>query len=148
MNAEQLDVYRNRMLLALAFAFCFWQVPQTIGQFTELGTIAEVSTGILATFGALAWAFLLFRYSRIKAVINPEVECSDFDDERFRVNQLHAFKVGWICLVSWLALSVAVTKMVVVSAEGLIHIGFIISIVAPIFAFLLRERKEGLDVAS
>ena len=96
MDAEQLDVYRNRMLLALAFAFCFWQVPQTIGQFTELGTIAEVTTGILATFGALWWAFLLFRYSRIKAVINPDVQCSDFDDERFRVNQLHALTTACI----------------------------------------------------
>ena len=138
---EKLTQRRSLTLLFTASAFLLWQGGMALSELVDMQSVFHKIGNGMALVGSLIWVAAMIYFVRYQHLVKKARAGCVLDDEWARQVRLQAVAIGsFITFVTIAAVYVALS-FIDVPVRGAVHLIFVIAIAAPLFSYILIERR-------
>jgi hypothetical protein len=146
-DIEKLTRRRSLTLLFTATAFLFWQGGMALSELVDVQNVFHTVGNGMALVGSLAWVAATIYFVRYQYQVKKARAGCVLDDEWARNVRLQAVAMGSFITFATIAVVYVALSFIEVPVRGAVHLIFVVAIAAPLFAYVIIERRanDGME---
>ncbi len=138
---EKLTRRRSISLFFSALAFLVWQGGMTVSEWAGGHTFFHTLGDSMSVVGSLLWIGAMIYFVRFQRKVKKARAGCVLDDEWARNVRAKAITSGYFITFVVITISYIALSFMDIPVRGIVHLIFVVVIVAPLFSYVVIERR-------